>query len=94
MATCTITGKLIDVNGQPRALVPVRATPVSERGAPIFSSAGELVDNATIATQTDENGHFALAIAQGIDVVLTIDAIGYSHKITVPLIGTVDIKDV
>ena len=92
-ATCTVQGSVAASNGQRLAGIAVRAHPVSERSAPVFLATGEIVHLSPVETQTDENGNFSMSLIQGLVVVITIDVIGYSRKVTIPSQATVQLKD-
>lgn len=81
---CTVQGTLINANGQVLAGVGVRAVPVSENGVHVFTAEDELVTHESVATQTNENGVFSINLVRGIECVITIDAMGYAKKVTIP----------
>ena len=93
MTVCTLQGTLINAGGQPMVATGVRVNPVAVGGAPVFTAQGELVALEPQATITDENGYFAINLVRGLQCVVTIDALGYARKVTIPDQPTCNLKD-
>ena len=82
MATCTITGTLINaaeeaIEGATVQFIP-NSTPL------IDSSTGKAIVPRTIEETTDANGEFSVNIRVNMDVVVIIKAIGLKEVIRIP----------
>ena len=90
--TCVITGKLVGANGVPIEGATVSAQPTTSGNLAQFSASNEGIARRAVATPTNHDGEFALAVVRGIQVILTIEAIGYNRVITVPNLSTVNFR--
>lgn len=90
-AVCLVSGDLLGVNGQALAGLAVRVRVAGQ--APVFTVDSRLVANDAAETVTDELGHFELNVLQGLEVVITVDAIGYARHVTIPATSSVNISE-
>lgn len=94
LATCTITGKLVDVQGRPipAALVTLRpvVTPVGQ--GQFQDPDGVAIGGQTLRVQTNELGVFEIAAVRGLTVLLTCEEARYSRRVVVPDVSTIDFR--
>jgi hypothetical protein len=97
MATCAVTGQLLQPNGE--ALLSVD---VSARVANPVLSGTALITPAEISAETDSSGNFVLTLQQSISVIFTVQfpPIGtepmrtYSYSANIPATTTANFSDV
>jgi len=83
--SCRIYGYLRDVSGAPMSGQVVEA--MLNRGYFPHKSG---TANTRLSTITDESGYFELALMPGLDVTISIPAIGYVQRGVVPNTGSVE----
>lgn len=89
---CTLSGTIVDANGKPMPEVGVRIHPFSPRGEPVFVD-GKLVAADPLSTTTNDDGHFSVNLIQGLEIILTIEALGFSKQVIVPKSATANLVD-
>lgn len=94
MSACVISGDVVDANGEPLPSREVGIVPVSQGNRPVFDADGRLVSMRSMSTVTDVDGHFALSVTQGVEIILTIGDIDYRKQFTVPAQASLNIKDI
>jgi hypothetical protein len=82
MATCIITGTIINNSGTPVEGVLVSVIP-AEIPAIITGTTQAIVQSTTIA-ETTSTGDFSITLIQGVTYNVIIKAIGYEQRIKVP----------
>ena len=95
MATCIVTGTVVDKAEQPVEDAVVRANLVTQ----LLTDDGKVVTKDMITATTDENGEFSLTLIRSsgytsnVQYKITIVECGYAETVTIPDQATVDIKD-
>lgn len=92
MATCALTGTLVDPSGTAVASATISACIIT----PVFDAGGSFVVPKEISTSTNASGVFTLTLDQAVVITLTIqyppnatDAIRrYNYNFTVPSAAT------
>jgi hypothetical protein len=92
MALCTITGTLTSVTGQAMGREPVAFSVDKPANEVVFLGSRALGD-AERVEYTDENGDFSVALEQGLQVIVRIDAINLHRQVTVPLLATATLEE-
>lgn len=93
MSTCTLTGTLRNVAGQPVAGARVGARVDNQGNAPAFTSSGVALADDVVETETNDNGTFTMTLERGTRVVLHIEAIGLHRQVLVPDLASVTLKE-
>ena len=88
MANCLITGTLLYANGSPLVGANIYYVPAQ---SPAISSTGYALSPLPISTASTSSGYFSFSVLQGITIVVTIAAIGFREKISVPSTTTYDL---
>jgi len=83
MATCIVSGKLIDATGSPLALAPVGVR-LDQSPNDLQFSDGSAITRTEVLELTDEYGQFSMALAQGLKIVIRIDDLNLHRQVTVP----------
>jgi uncharacterized secreted protein with C-terminal beta-propeller domain len=85
---CVIFGTIYDTSGSPIRNATVK---VSLNKAGYFIDKNPIV-GPELSTVSDESGYFELAVIQGVNVTITIPAIGFVTSGYVPLISVVELS--
>lgn len=97
MATCAVSGQLLQVDGEALTSVMVVARVVN----PVFSGSA-LITPAELGAETDSSGNFTLTLQQSISVVFTVQypPVGtepmrtYTYSANIPATTTADFSSV
>lgn len=92
MTTCILTGDIVDAQGTPAVGVsvtihPVAGTKVDAQGRLVATAAG------AIFVQTNEHGHFEVAVTRLLTVRVVCEAVRLQRTITIPDQSTVVLSD-
>lgn len=88
-STCRVYGSLKDVTGAP--LSGQRVDVVLSNGG-YFPHKSSLISTSTYAL-TDSSGYFEIELVHGLDVVISIPAIGFTQRGIIPPVAQVEIKN-
>lgn len=86
--TCIVHGTLLDVSGNPMSGYKVEAF-LNNNG--YFVGASGLVGSAVTAI-SDEAGYFELPLIMGLDVTISIPALGFTSKGKVPSVSSTELS--
>lgn len=92
MATCDVSGTVLDGGGSPVVDAPVHAH-IRAGEDPYFDGDGKLISDGTVSTNTDGNGDFTIKLIQGLDYVINIEEANYHKQVTIPETATAELKD-
>jgi hypothetical protein len=79
--TCTLTGSVTDLSGNPQPGIAVTAVPL---GKPSIEQYSVALTDTGVSVTTDANGVFFITLARLADVEIFIPAVNYRRLITVP----------
>jgi len=89
--TCTLYGRILDADGNPKANTTVTAQSTKRGSNAILDENG--VATTTLSVQTDEDGRFELGLMIGLTVRLIIEAMEIDIKRVVPDQQTISLPD-
>jgi hypothetical protein len=81
MPTCTITGVITDLTGEPVEGASINAKII---GIPSVENNNVAVTDELISAATDANGNFSIALLRLADVEITIPKVNYRRQLVVP----------
>jgi hypothetical protein len=93
MTTCTLSGTMTSLSGQPLAgaLVAIRR---DDPGNVVPFVQGSAVSRHEISTKTDDHGQFSVTLARGAKVVIRIPDLGLHIQTQVPDSPTVTLEEI
>lgn len=92
--TCTITGHIVDLQGFPVFDTVISARVTAFPTTMNFGLFGVGFGDSIVSSKTDSNGAFSLALAQNVEVDVTIPAINYRRTLVVPGSASAELFDI
>lgn len=87
---CTVTGTVVDLQGNPVFNTEVRAELLTVEG---FSNDGQGIVDTEVSVLTDAVGGFSMILIQGATVRFEIPKANWSRPVLIPEKGSVDFRD-
>jgi hypothetical protein len=82
MNLCSITGRVVDSQGEGIDGVFVSATPSTYPA--IIAGTSSAISPIPIETLTTSSGYFSINLIQGMEYTITVFELGYNQKILIP----------
>jgi len=94
MATCLVSGRLVDSQGQPVPGAVVSWRPDAPANSPVFIGQNAISSARDFVLQTDADGRWEVRLEQGLAVIVKIDELGLDRQVVVPARSQATLEEV